>query len=95
MAWTGSTRNQRLPGNWRRLRQAILHRDHFICQIQGPKCTGRAAEVDHIVPGDDHRPDNLQAVCQPCHQDKTVHETFINRPPRNRPPEPHPGDMGG
>ncbi len=55
---------------WRRLRLVILERDGYHCRIHGPKCTGRATEVDHIIPvadgGPIFDPANLRAACQPC-----------------------------
>ncbi len=54
---------------WRRSRLTILERDHHECQIRGPKCSGVATEVDHIIPhayGGDSGPDNLRAACKPC-----------------------------
>jgi 5-methylcytosine-specific restriction endonuclease McrA len=54
---------------WRRSRLTILERDHYECQIRGPKCSGVATEVDHIIPhmyGGDSGPDNLRAACKPC-----------------------------
>jgi 5-methylcytosine-specific restriction protein A len=92
--WANSDRRERLPADWAKRRAAVLKRDRGYCQIQGPRCVLTATEVDHIVAGDDHEPSNLQAACEPCHQAKTNSE----RPklaPRRRPPEPHPGMIGG
>ena len=54
---------------WRRTRLTVLERDHHECQIRGPRCSGRATQVDHIIPkcdGGDENLDNLRAACQPC-----------------------------
>ena len=54
---------------WTQTRKTILQRDGYECQIQGPKCVGRANEVDHIIPkawGGDENYDNLRAACKPC-----------------------------
>ena len=97
MAWSTSTRAQRLPKGWAALRRTILARDHHTCQapIHAPDCDGRAAEVDHIIPGDDHRPENLQALSTPCHLTKTRAEDAARRQAyraaSRRPAEPHPG----
>lgn len=54
---------------WRRLRQAVLERDHYWCQV----CRRRWANtVHHIIPIEE-RPDlaldmdNCQGICQICH----------------------------
>lgn len=70
VAWAGSTRRQRLPSNWEKLRRFVLQRDP-VCKL----CDQRlSTEVDHIERGDDHNVDNLQGVCSPCHRDKTLRE---------------------
>lgn len=52
----------------------MFRRDGYRCQI----CKKNYAnEVDHIVRGDDHAYDNLQAICKPCHQKKTFNEAMI------------------
>ena len=97
MAWSTSTRAQRLPKGWATLRRTILTRDHHTCQAitHTPDCDGRATEVDHIIPGDDHRPENLQALSTPCHLTKTRAEDTARRQAyraaSRRPAEPHPG----
>jgi 5-methylcytosine-specific restriction protein A len=59
---------------WRRVRLTILRRDGYLCQIRGPRCTGEATEVDHIVPiivgGARLDPANLRAACQACNGDR-------------------------
>lgn len=90
MTWRNSTRAARLPPGWKRLRQAVLERDGYLCQIRLPGCTGLATEPDHIVPNDDHSPANLQAACSHCNAEKNYRE----RPrvaPLYRDPEAHPG----
>lgn len=69
-AWSGSTRRRRLPKNWERTRARILRRGNHRCYI----CGGRATEVDHINPGDDHSEANLAAICAPCHRSKSARE---------------------
>jgi 5-methylcytosine-specific restriction endonuclease McrA len=55
---------------WRRLRLAILNRDLWLCQINGPTCTHHATQVDHIIPrrqgGPMYDPANLRAACHKC-----------------------------
>ncbi len=60
---------------WRELRAKILQRDRHQCTVRGPRCTIKAVEVDHVVPcflGGGDEPSNLQAVCHPCHVDRTT-----------------------
>jgi 5-methylcytosine-specific restriction protein A len=54
---------------WRKLRAAVLHRDHHLCTIRAKGCTTHATCVDHIVPkhaGGDDAMTNLRAACEPC-----------------------------
>ena len=70
---------------WDRLRQQILERDGYLCQVclkQGRhtplKVKPRDHAVDHIVPkfeGGTDDLDNLQAICAPCHEEKTDRES--------------------
>jgi 5-methylcytosine-specific restriction endonuclease McrA len=56
---------------WQRTRKAILRRDGYVCRIQGPRCTGRATTVHHVIPSS-QRPDlfwsaeNLVSACGRC-----------------------------
>lgn len=65
---------------WRR---AVLERDHWRCQIRGPKCLGKATQADHIVNvkrgGAEYDLTNGQAVCAPCHQAKTQREALAGK----------------
>lgn len=61
---------------WRRKRAAILLRDEYTCQACG--VITLLLEVDHIVNrarGGSDDEDNLQALCVPCHKDKTAAES--------------------
>lgn len=96
MGWETSNRRSRLPEDWPTIRLAILARDNHTCQ----QCGKPGTHVDHIVPGDDHRPSNLQVLCASCHMRKSraeggrsVHKgrRTVQRVPRQRPPEKHPG----
>lgn len=89
-----SRRTTPLPKNWDTpggIRETVLDRDGWVCQIQGPKCVGHANEVDHKGDSDDHRLEVLQAACSPCHASKTGKQARARQPNRRRPPEPHPG----
>lgn len=91
--WSNSRRRERLPSGWAKIREGILARD-VTCQI----CHVRpSTHCDHIVAKlDDHRPEGLQGVCGPCHDQKSAREGAAaakakGRPSRTRPPEQHPG----
>ncbi len=65
----GKGRGDLKTGRWRRIRESVLRRDGYECQIQGPTCTQTASAVDHIVPhayGGDDSYGNLRAACKPC-----------------------------
>lgn len=87
--WANSNRRQQLPPNWQTLRARILRRDPT-CQNCG---LNASVDVDHITPGNNHHPDNLQGLCRHCHRAKTIQERDANRPQRARPEEPHPGEL--
>jgi len=63
---------------WRTIRQFILERDNYLCQI----CLSKgkyvmASEIDHIIPianGGTNDPTNLRALCKSCHSRKTIKE---------------------
>lgn len=62
--WSGGSTTR-----WRRIRAYVLQRDRHQCQIRGPKCTGTATTVDHIVPksaGGEDTTTNLRGACPPC-----------------------------
>jgi 5-methylcytosine-specific restriction endonuclease McrA len=71
--YANSDRAKRLPGDWGSVRRKVLRRDRWLCYI----CGAAANEVDHVVPGDDHDPSNLSAICHPCHLSKSGHEGGI------------------
>lgn len=95
MAWQNSDRRAGLPRDWNRRRQRVLDRDDHRCRIRGPKCIGKATDVDHIIRGDNHDEVNLQAACRPCHNAKTSRESnevqTRMRKAAKRPPPRHPG----
>ncbi|TRX43739.1 HNH endonuclease [Corynebacterium guaraldiae] len=95
MSWSTSDRRKRLPSDWSRRRLEVLRRDQHQCRAKGPGCKGRATEVDHILRGDDHSLNNLQALCSVCHRRKTLSEAQAasarRRSRRFRSIESHPG----
>ncbi|GGY88412.1 HNH endonuclease [Streptomyces nitrosporeus] len=77
MAWEGSTRRQRLPKNWPAIRRRVIRRDEGRCTAlysDGRRCELPGTDVDHIVPGDDHREANLRLLCPWHHQRKSSAE---------------------
>lgn len=97
MPWSSSDRAGRLPAGWDRLRRFILRRDRYTCQVRMAGCHTLANQVDHILAGDDHSPENLQAICTHCHGRKSAAEgnaaKAAIRSRRLRPTERHPGRM--
>jgi 5-methylcytosine-specific restriction endonuclease McrA len=55
---------------WRTIRRLVLERDVYACQLDLPKCRGRADSVHHVRDWRDggaaFDPDNLVAVCVSC-----------------------------
>jgi 5-methylcytosine-specific restriction protein A len=67
---------------WRRLRDQVMARDKYLCQpCQREGRLTEATEVDHIVckaKGGQDRHDNLEAICTPCHERKTLRDSGVN-----------------
>jgi len=85
MPWSTESRQSRGYGaEWEKIRKLVLERDGHLCQpcLKQNRPTV-AREVDHITSKAkaaklgwsqtqvDH-PDNLQAICTPCHKAKTA-----------------------
>jgi 5-methylcytosine-specific restriction endonuclease McrA len=55
---------------YRRLRRLVLARDGMVCQIKGPRCTGYATQVDHVIArsegGSVYDMANLRSACRMC-----------------------------
>jgi 5-methylcytosine-specific restriction protein A len=71
-----ATTTQRGYGwSWQKLRIGVLKRDRELCQVcERQGIVALATEVDHIVPkelGGTDDPENLQAICEQCHREKT------------------------
>lgn len=75
---TASSSDRGYGSYWRKLRQSVLNRDGWLCQVC--LAEGRlteATEVDHIIPKSSGGTDddaNLQAICRACHAKKTQKE---------------------
>lgn len=79
-AWSGSTRRQRLPPDWKARREATRNRANGQCEgisVHGEPpwhvqdCDGVGSECDHDQRGDDHSLANLRWLSTPCHTRKT------------------------
>jgi 5-methylcytosine-specific restriction endonuclease McrA len=79
-----SSRSEPLPSNWEALKRLVRQRSGGQCEVvnAGVRCRQPMQEVDHIVnrarwpkgkPGL-HALGNLQAICGPCHTEKTNQE---------------------
>lgn len=95
MNWTTHpTHRTATPTQQRNWAKKILQRDKT-CQINGPNCTGKATEADHITNiangGNELDPNNGQGLCHNCHQQKTQHEAHQAQNNWKRKQEPHPG----
>ena len=77
MVWAKTSPTSRGYGAaWVKLRKAIMARDKHLCQpcLRLNRATPATA-VDHITPkakGGTDSPGNLQAICTPCHDAKTI-----------------------
>lgn len=92
MAWThGHTRTS--TSEHKQWRLEVLQRNRFRCQLRLSGCAGVAAEADHIVPvsrgGALYDPNNGQAVCPSCHEQKTREEAKALRVSQSRYREPY------
>lgn len=101
MTWDSgrSARSVRLPDDWPIRRLRVLRRDGYACMAileeSGARCAAPARDVDHVVRGDDHSLENLQALCAWHHARKSAREGVEARKPREgryRRPERHPGE---
>lgn len=86
-AWAsneGLSRHQRGYGSqWEKIRERALKRDGYLCQVCLDKgIFTQAQAVDHIkakTDGGTDDLDNLQSICNPCHEAKTVEEANNGR----------------
>lgn len=65
---------------WRKLRQQVMERDGYLCQVcQKQGRLTQAQAVDHIINkanGGTDELTNLQAICHACHKAKTQAESY-------------------
>ena len=92
MAWSTSTRHDRLPDDWDARVKAVKKRAKGRCEerFHAPDCDGRGRDVDHKMQGDDHSLENLQLLSGPCHDRKTRLDNGYMAAVR-APIEAHPG----
>lgn len=99
MAWSDYDQRRRRPrpssAEASHFRRVVLERANHRCEIRGPKCLGTATAADHVVPwaqgGSNDPIANGQAVCDPCHNEKTQAEAAYGRNRWKRRPPRHPG----
>lgn len=95
--WKDSTRRDRLPPDWDRLRARRFALDGAMCTwlVDGVRCGAPANQCDHVIPGDDHRLSNLTSLCGPHHAEKSAAEGVEARRKKARAallePDEHPG----
>lgn len=66
---------------WRRTRLLVLQRDNYRCQIRGPRCTGHATHVDHVLGrGLSESLADLRAACEPCNLERGDPRTLTPKP---------------
>jgi len=78
------TRDRRIEGRaYRNLARWILERDRYRCQVGGPRCSGVATEVDHVIGRADggpvFDPANLRATCRACNGWRAAERTNAMR----------------
>lgn len=79
--------------NWYRLRGHVKKRAGGRCEAtrgDNTRCTEEGTDCDHIVPGNNHDPSNLQWLCKVHHQLKTQAEAAAAR--RGKRTNRHPGE---
>jgi 5-methylcytosine-specific restriction protein A len=67
---------------WRHIRAAYIAAHPLCEECQRAGRLTPAQEVHHILPlsqGGDHRPENLMALCKPCHSGITIAENNRRR----------------
>lgn len=98
--WADSDRKSRLPSDWPALVALTKKRAKGQCQFIMPsrhRCPRKGTDVDHIHPGDDNRPQNLQLLCAAHHALKSSLEGQRAQAARRirglRQEETHPGTI--
>jgi 5-methylcytosine-specific restriction enzyme A len=93
--------------NWRHVRQEVLERDHYECQLRLHGCIWTATEVHHraglmgLSRAEAVDCDDCMAVCAPCHGAVTRRQAVaaqqrlnaVRAARRRLPVQRHPGEM--
>ena len=70
-------------GAWQAVRRYVLQRDHYQCQVHGPRCTQYATDADHVVAladgGAMFDTHNLRASCKRCNGGRAAQRTNAMR----------------
>jgi hypothetical protein len=64
---------------WRKIRRAVLYRDHYHCIRCDQRFKSEQLSVHHIIPRDMGGPNtmsNLMALCNPCHDYVEINNLF-------------------
>lgn len=79
----GTTTTQRGYGAaWRAIRLSIIARDKQCVNCRDNGFISPIHCIDHVIPkwlGGTDSPDNLQGLCKPCHDEKTMQESKSSR----------------
>ncbi len=103
--WVNSTRLATLPRDWKRRVAQVRARAAGRCEwpgfhgsrnlpIAGERCAEPGTDCDHIGDPMNHDLANLQWLCHPHHDKKTIDTRRTRRRSDRRPPERHPGLTG-
>lgn len=102
--WAGSDRGARLPADWPWRRAQVQKRAGGRCERKIPgrnggtfRCSAPGTDCDHIIPGDDHRLENLEWLCGRHHDIKSSAEGNAAKAAKKaqgrRQPERHPSTL--
>jgi len=66
--WNGFGKDERYPWKFYKIREKIIYRDNYICQICNKKITGKYLHIHHIdYNKQNNTMDNLICLCNKCH----------------------------
>lgn len=92
MSWENTPKQKHVTPQQRK---TTLNRDNHTCQHCGwQDPTGKTLQIDHkhnLATGGNNNPNNLQTLCQWCHNHKTQKEATQARNNWKKPKQRHPG----